>query len=210
MLTVGYVHPGGLSHGLHSSIGRLLILGETHEVAVKSGPLISRARNDVVGAFVNGLPDSEHLLMVDTDIEFYPQDVQALIDTDLPIVSGLYVGLHPDGKPFPVAKVKNPAAKGCLTMEWSDLPKSGVTPIMGAGMGFCLIKREVLEALQRKRPNGKLLWPFEEWEYGGVVYGEDVTFCIRAKELGFQTYLNVDVQVGHVKNGMLMPKGFMQ
>lgn len=207
MITIGCVHPGGLSWDLHESIERMRIVGDMHEIGVKSGPLISRARNDIVYAFVNGLPDSEHLLMVDTDIRFYPDDVEKLIKADRPIISGLYTGLQPDGQPFPVCHQRG--EDGNLRRpDWSELPKSGITTVVSCGMGFCLIKREVLETFVEKR-KGRKLWPFQELEIPGEqVMGEDVTFCVRAEAFGYRTYLDVDVPVGHIKSGLIMPPGY--
>jgi hypothetical protein len=176
-----------------------------HEIAVKSGPLISKARNEIVGAFLDGLPDSEHLLMVDTDIQFYPQDVEKLMKADRPIISGLYTGLNTDGSPFPVGSKRINDKLERLT--WEDLPKSGITTVVACGMGFCLIKREVLEALAGQRKERRL-WPFQELEMDGQAMGEDITFCIRAEAFGFQTYLDVDVPVGHVKTATIMPPGY--
>lgn len=207
MITIGYVHPGELTHKTHMSIVRMHNLEGIHEIAVQSGPLISRARNDVMGAFVNGLPDSDHLLFVDTDVDFYPNDVAKLLADDLPIVSGLVVRMHADGHTGPIVKVKRiDGGKGLTDLEWKDIPKSGILPVIGVGMAFVLIRREVCEALWEAKQD-KLLWPFEELEEEGVVYGEDITMCMRARALGFQSYIDVDCPIGHIKSGTLMPPG---
>lgn len=204
MITIGCVHPGDLSWELHESIRRMDLTTGIHEIGVKSGPLIARARNEIVEAFLKELPDSEHLLMVDTDIRFFPDDVEKLVKADRPIISALYTGLHPSAESFPVGSVRREGSLVKLT--WEDLPKSGITPIAGCGMGMCLIKREVLETLAAQR-KGRKLWPFAETEIANEVMGEDITFCVRAEAFGFQTYLDVDVPVGHVKSGTIMPPG---
>lgn len=206
MLTVGYVHPGVISQVTHESIRRLDLTIGVHEVAVKSGPNISPARNEIVDAFLRELTDSDRLLMIDTDMKFYPEDVTELDMADRPIISGLYTGLHPNGDSFPVGSVRREGKLQKLT--WEDLPKSGITPIVGCGMGMCLIKREVLETLAAQRKE-RQLWPFTELEIPGEqVTSEDITFCIRAETFGFQTYLDVDVPVGHYKSGVIMPLGY--
>lgn len=207
MITIGYVHPGRLSHPTHMSIRRMADREDIHELAVKSGPLIAGARNDVMGFFVNDLSDSDHLLFIDTDVEFFPEDVDKLLKADRPIISGLLVRMHWDGSTGPIVKVKRPKGeKGLRDLEWGELPKSGILPVVGVGMAFVLISREVCEALWEAK-QGKLLWPFEEKEEDGIVYGEDITMCMRAKALGFQGYIDIDCPVGHVKEGTLMPPG---
>jgi len=66
------------------------------------------------------------------------------------------------------------------------------------GMGFCLIKRRVFEELGASN-----LWPFAEiMGVNGKYQGEDITFCARAREKGFEIYLDPNVKVMHTK---LMP-----
>lgn len=205
MLTVGFVHPGTMSHVTHASIRRIDITHGIHELAVASGPLISKARNQIVGSFLDGLKDSDHLLFVDSDIQFFPEDVDKLLKADRPIISGLYAGLNFDGSSFPVGSKRVNDRLEQLT--WEELPKSGITTIVACGMGFCLIKREVLGTLAGQR-KGRRLWPFAELEIDGEAMGEDITFCTRAEAFGFKTYLDVDVPIGHYKTGILMPPNY--
>jgi GT2 family glycosyltransferase len=63
-------------------------------------------------------------------------------------------------------------------------------------MGLTLIRREVLEDLGADHEK---LWPFAETIVDGRALGEDVTFCLRAKEKGYQTWLCGDARAGHAK-----------
>jgi len=56
-----------------------------------------------------------------------------------------------------------------------------------------------------KRPNesGTQLWPFAESIVNGTAKGEDVTFCLRAQDKGFTTWLSVDARIGHEKEWLL-------
>ena len=67
-------------------------------------------------------------------------------------------------------------------------------PVAGVGFGLMLIKREVVEKMF-------------EWYPRPVEYadgnGEDLTFCLRAAELGFETVVVPAARVGHLKTVML-------
>ncbi len=193
---LGYVHPGTVTQGFMDSIlGIVAAKDRSYDLSIKdyqSGVLISRPRNLLVGAFL--LQPASHFLWVDTDIVFKPEDVEALLAVKRPIVSGLYYGRDTDMEIFPVA------------LKWSaDEEKyiryrgklEGDKPVrMGAvGMGFCLIERRVFE----KMPLGDLQ-PYAEIEYGKGSLSEDVTFCMRARESGFESFVLPSARVGHVKS----------
>jgi len=162
-----------------------------------SGPLISRARNLLAENFLTS-PVFTHMLFVDCDMVWDPDHVKKLIEADKPIVSGLYYGLNREtGEKFPTA-----------LMRWDDgsyrplhRPPKGLKKVDGVGMGLTLIKREVLEAL---KPDAKTLWPFAETVIDGRALGEDLTFCLRAKQEGFDTWVHGDARVGHVKSVIIL------
>jgi len=79
-----------------------------------------RARNDLATTFLRET-DADKLLMVDTDILFTPEDVDALLDHEEPVVSGVYG----------------------TTSSWS-----GDVTLVVDGCGFVSIGREVIEALE--------------------------------------------------------------
>jgi GT2 family glycosyltransferase len=70
---------------------------------------------------------------------------------------------------------------------WLDYPK-GLIEIQGVGMACTLIKRKVLETVQKPyffpEPN----------------IGEDLSFCIRAREAGYKIYCDTNLICGHVGN----------
>ena len=70
----------------------------------------------------------------------------------------------------------------------------GVVPVDWVGSGGLLIHRDVVDAVG---------WPpFEDvWKKGSGIrwMGHDVNFCLRAKEQGYQTYVDTDVISAHGK-----------
>jgi GT2 family glycosyltransferase len=177
------------------SILGIVAADRSYDLAIKdfqSGVLISRPRNLLVGAFLVQ-PQFTHFLWVDTDIVFTPEDVEALLEAKKPIVSGLYFGRDIDTEVWPVALKWDKDEQKFLRYRGK---LEGDRPIrMGAvGMGFCLIEREVLEKLETSD-----LWPYAEIEYGKGSLSEDVTFCMRAREKGFEAFVLPSARVGHVK-----------
>jgi GT2 family glycosyltransferase len=164
-----------------------------------SGPLIARARNELLARFLE--TEADYFLSVDSDIIFEPSILHELIQADKPIISAHYVGVDERGK-FPVANIR--LQDGLLhKASYKTLGgRKGIKKVTAVGMGFCLIKREVLETLD---PARGLLYPFAEVldPETGQTWGEDVTFCIRAAEAGFESFLDLDAKVDHLKLAIL-------
>lgn len=175
-------------------------------VSVSTGPLLSRARNKLLSQFLE--KDDEYILFADTDIIFEWDDLQYLLEQDKPICGSLYFTLDPR---------EQPVIAHLLELEgepetYRDVPieraiSEGGDPaepfvVSGLGMGFTLIKREVIQALADAKGGIKKLWPFAETDEEKG-YGEDLTFCLRAKELGFDSWLCPKSRVGHIKEIVL-------
>lgn len=163
---------------------------------MRSGPLIASKRNRIVAAMLDMDPTPSHLLMVDTDIGFRFDDLECLLADDLPVVSALYVNRNEDGSTFPVGHLLEGGEPRKLRR--GDIGDD-VFPVAGVGMGFCLIRRDVLEALAPIRA----LWPFAETEREGIACGEDLIFSLRATDAGFTCYIDPAVEVDHVKEDVL-------
>ena len=191
---LGYVHPGMVHSAFMQSVLRLLH-EPTHTVVVAgngSGPLICRARNELLEAFLAS--DAEAFLSVDTDISFDPGTLDQLVGADQPIVGAHYKGINSAGT-FPVALLRNSQGLYDKATYKALRGRKGLKKVDAVGMGFTLIRREVVQAL-----GVGVLWPFAEiLSDKGQALGEDATFCLRAKEKGFDAHLLLDAHVGHHK-----------
>ena len=192
-IALAVVHPGTVAYGWHESVLRTLraFPGQFTIISVQCGVLIAGARNKVLDLFLES--ENDYLLSTDSDIVWDPGAFQSLLEADLPIVSAAYHGATYNGKTFPVVSMRG---EGSRLYRPEDFPVSD-TPVevFGVGMGFCLIKREVAEALAPV----KELWPYAEVMYGPQAIGEDITFCMRAAKKGYKTFLMPSVTVGHTK-----------
>lgn len=128
--------------------------------------LITRARNYLVDEFLRS--DFTHLVFIDADINFNPNDVLALVALDKDIVAGPY-----PKKTIAWEKVAEAVRSGLVDDDIMSLSKySGdfvFNPVPGtksfaigepvevleAGTGFMAIKRETLEKFQEAYPDLK-------------------------------------------------------
>lgn len=177
----------------------------------RHGPYLDDGRNDLVHDFSAPIfKDCDRLLMVDSDIEFTPDDIRQLVEDDLPIVAGVYHSSY-EGVILPVVYSwvaipgKSARTLGPIT-RWPDcdLDEDYDEPIIiapGVGAGFLMIKREVFDVL------GEIHGPpcpwFAEEIRDGIHMGEDLCFCLRAADAGFPTHVDRRVQVAHHKQARL-------
>jgi hypothetical protein len=75
----------------------------------------------------------------------------------------------------------------------AELEEHGLQPIWAAGSAGMLIRRHVLEAIADP-------W-FES--YGGL--NEDLEFCRKVREAGFQIWCDADVRLGHIATHQVWP-----
>ena len=193
------VHPDKCSWGYHKSTLLTLLRNPHHRyyfLEAESGVNVAEPRNMLVREFLEEC-DAEYALWIDADIEWEPDIIDRLMGHDLPIVSALYMGHRKTtGDLFPVYTVAYSDRPGGHRADPEDVPEGGgLIEVFGVGMGFCLIKREVHEAL-----GYRLFWPFAETDLNDQQTGEDSTFCIRARDLGYKSYVDLDVRVGHQKS----------
>lgn len=162
------------------------------------GAGVARARNNMAQEFLAD-PAFTHYFCVDADITFEPEWFVRCVAQDLPIVAGLYA-------------LKQRELAWCLnTLHPAPPPddERGVQEVYTAGTGFLCIKREVFEAMIRAHPEiaysddlgearGRTRWDFFSM---GVVHGrylsEDWYFCVRARRLGFPTYIDTTFHLAH-------------
>ena len=129
---------------------------------------------------------NDHLLMIDSDIVFTPDDVEA-IENHLERGYDAITGIYPVGmEPYPPCVFKR--IVGDYTM---CEVQEGLNEIDACGGGFLGIHREVI----KKMPND----PFDNIREGDIFHGEDISFCHRLKELGFKLWADSSIQVAQIR-----------
>ena len=124
--------------------------------------LITRARNYLVDEFLRS--GYTHLLFIDSDIHFDPNDVLALIALDKEIIGAPYPKKSINWKNIAAAMAKNPALMpgelDALTGDYVFNPVPGTKQfkvtepleVMEIGTGYMMIKRHVFDKFKEAYP----------------------------------------------------------
>jgi hypothetical protein len=159
---------GGMNHGLYmKSCLDLQSTMNRYGIEVKfsflfNESLITRARNYLVDEFLRS--DYTHMLFIDSDIHFNPQDVIALLALDKDVIGGPYpkksmnwsniataARNHPDLDPKEleglVGEYVFNVVKGTQQFQVTE-----PLEVMEIGTGFMMIKREVFTKMEAEYP----------------------------------------------------------
>lgn len=163
-----------------------------HNLITSECSLISAGRNEMSQGFVNQT-NADYLMWIDSDMQFPPYGVTRLVRHDLDIVGGVYFRKSADARPLVLRF--NEAG---LFEEIMDLPETGLFEVDGIGTGFLLIHRRVIEAFTPEVV-AELGTPFGLGKGPtGREEGEDLSFCRRAKRLGFKIWADPTIPLGHI------------
>lgn len=182
---------------------------------MKNESLITRARNALAYDFLRSA--ASHLMFIDADIEFNPEDIVKMVEADKDIICGLYpkkeinwntvasavqAGVPPKELHLHTgAFVVNLVGDNTRQEGYVDEPME----IANGGTGYMLIKRHVFEALRDKVPTytndmgfavdnvteKKIIHEFFATsidEESNRLLSEDYHFCKLARKHGFKVY----------------------
>lgn len=142
------------------------------------GSLIHENRNYLVKHCT-----TKYLLMIDTDIVFTTEDVVALMNTMEETRCDMVTGVYKEGYPPHSFALFDEDDKHVLVLP-NELFKIG-----SCGMGFCLFNKKSMAGE----------YPFDPIMDSEKRYGEDLSFCIRAKRRGLSIICNPLVNVKHLR-----------
>lgn len=142
-----------------------------------------------------------HILWLDSDHTFNPDLACQLARHDKDAVSAVYFARGE--KPMPVAYVKPEKPKRKLDLNDKENYKHSqileVPPCLmevdAVGFGGILMKRELFVNVPEP-------WFTIDWKAG-----EDVAFCVKAKEYGYQFYLDGRYHLGHIDAPKIVTTG---
>ena len=159
---------GGMAHGMYvkASLDLQAIMSkygvETRFSFLFNESLITRARNYLVDEFLRS--DCTHLLFIDPDVHYNPQDVVALLALDKDVIGGPYpkkainwnnIALaarkHPDLAP---QELENLVGDYVFNVVKGTQQFSVTEPleVLEIGTGYMMVKREVFPILEEKYP----------------------------------------------------------
>lgn len=227
-VSVGYLHPGRVSHCFHDSILSLLFHDATHHrrvtshvngkisLQVGSGGIVS-GRNSVTASFLdNG--DAEWLFWIDSDMGFDEDTIDRLIEAadpvERPVVGGLAFALKADGNKA-MGGIRYRAVPTLYSfVELADeagftprfnYPRDQVVEVSATGGAIVLIHRTVLE---RMRAEFGDVWYEPACHPSGAQFSEDLSFCVRVAALDIPLHVHTGVKTTHDKDGVFLDEEY--
>lgn len=188
------------------SLARFAQAAPRHGIDIQIGSIcgcsvVSRARNLLAQDMIESPCD--YLLFVDSDINFEPEDIFRLM------------AWAEDPKKGIVAAVPRTRSEDKVYIANLDYDENNELTMNGMGLvraervatAFMLIRREVIITMAEAHPEWKYydkrsdrvvpcLFDFELTEEGYI--GEDFLFCDRARELGFEVWIDPTITLGHM------------
>lgn len=144
----------------------------------------------------------KYIMMMDSDM-VPPIDMltkmTALLDShkEIGMVSGMMTRRTPPFQPCVYADLE-------YNMETLEpklsapyvFPDEGIMPIAGMGMACCLIRTEIFDLIDEKRPKNAINRASYFFPLPNL--GEDLTFCLLARKCGVRMVCDLSISVGHV------------
>ena len=206
---IGFLHPGMVSAYFTTSLIQMMLFDQgtsRHIVGLLqewSSANVSAARNEIVRRFLEHPSRAEWLLFTDSDMQWEHDALDGLLAVAdpaiAPVVGGLCFGAARD-RLFPtIYKLTTTASGGLTTTRLGSYDRDTLVSCDATGAAFLLIHRDVLEAMREQAFNRTFPW-FQETEMDGQPVGEDLTFCLRARQMGVPIHVDTRVKVGHHKS----------
>ena len=178
--------------------------GISYHLLNKSGSFIPSTREQVASdsyghdwstnEIAGGKYSYKKIFWIDSDIEWEPDDFMRIYDSEMDVVSGVYM-THPNGTV--AVNLTDPEGRPTKVNKSDFLFRWDPVEVGGVGFGFVAMKHGVFESM--KRPWFKIREVY--WEEIGfpVNMGEDYSWCEGAKEAGYKIWVDSLVKVKHHK-----------
>lgn len=162
--------------------------GIDYDVRIHGATLVYYGRDALANTAIDG--GYTDVLWLDADMVFTPDVLDDLMFSGKPFVSGIAHG-------------RRPPHQSCLfTSIYPEVKRFTEYPertfkVAGCGFGCVLIKTEILKAIRER--HGSCFFPTRE-------LGEDLAFCQRATEGGWEIYAEPTVRLGHIGHIAIYPE----
>ena len=163
--------------------------GDDCEVQLVQGSLVYDSRNRLAAYAMSENFDA--VLWMDADMIFPPDLLEKLsadIETGKDIVSGLCFCRRYPYAPVIFTRMELVDNKP-VTDSYTDYPEDEVFRVAGCGFGVVMTKTDVLRKISEKYHT--VFSPLPH-------FGEDFSFCIRARECGYEIWCDSSIPIGHV------------
>lgn len=163
-------------------------------ITVPDESMVQRARNSIIWSFINET-QATHLLFVDADMGWRPQDVLRLLSHDYDVVGG--AGPRKSDNP---SFCFRPLQNGAVDLE------TGCIEVETVGTGFMMISRRCVERIIAERPElgfkhtdgNRHHALFQPGIQGDDYWSEDYAFCMLWRGMGGKVWVDATVELDHV------------
>lgn len=138
--------------------------------------------------------EADYVMWFDSDMVFEPNTLERLLEDDKDIVSGLYFRRVQPFTPVLFDSCEVDSEGICKMNDCQNYPKDSLFEVAGIGFGCVLVKTDVFLDMFAKY--GDCFTPIGK-------FGEDISFCYKARELGYKIYCDSRVKCGHISHTMV-------
>ena len=169
-------------------------------VAFQVGSLIYNSRNELARQAIK--MGADYVMWFDSDMQFQPDTLKRMLSimeaNDLDILSGVYYRRVPPYTPVLFEKLEMDSNQHCEHLSMAKVP-DGLFEVEAIGFGCVLMTTSVLlDVIAKFRdafsPIGRV--------------GEDLSFCIRARECGYKIFADSSIQLGHCSHSIVTKEFF--
>lgn len=157
------------------------------DIIHSAGSLVYAARNNFVQQAVE--QNYTHLMFIDSDMVFNADALNVLLWHDKDVISGSIFTRVPPYKPCFYEKLRLGEPGEVICEPVKEL-QEGLQEVEGVGTAFLLIKTKVFKSIVEKFN----VFPFQPI----TGYGEDLSFCLRARQCGHKIFVDNDLIIGHI------------
>lgn len=162
------------------------------------GTLVATARQKLCEQAIE--EEADYLYFVDSDMIMHPKTVEHLIKCEQDIVSTMFFKRTYPYQPCFYSEIsidENNKATLFAPTVWS---KQGLHECDATGLASTLISKRVLKALKGK----------DVFTHPSPGIGEDIAFCLHARDAGFKTYVDTRMETGHIGRIVITEKTYKE
>ena len=169
---------------------KLIKDGVDFEIRIESGTLIYLARDRLASRAINH--GFTHVLWLDSDMVFHSNIFEDLSFSGKSFVTGI---AHSRRAPFSSCVFKDIELNTLQRYSLDEYPTT-TFEIAGCGLACALMETKILEDVMLEW--GTCFTPRKQ-------YGEDLIFCLRARNKGYKIYCEPTVRLGHLAHLTVWP-----
>lgn len=170
-------------------------------VGFQVGSLVYNARNELARQAIKS--EADWVLWLDSDMVFEPDLLKKMLkvceENDIDFLTGLCFRRKPPYTPTLFDRLDKMEHGASYTTIMS-VPE-GRFKVGGCGFAGVLMSTDVLMSVAA-RFGGRMFDPLEG-------FGEDVSFCWRARQCGYEIWCDSDIELGHI-GSMIVTREFFE